>query len=75
MWWPPAGQWVRGGGGGGDGLVVLLFPRGTPVSMDQLQPGDVVSFYGGGHSGLYAGNGNVVQATTAGSPVHLAPIS
>ncbi|BDT86227.1 C40 family peptidase [Nocardia cyriacigeorgica] len=48
---------------------------GTPVSMDQLQPGDVVSFYGGGHSGLYAGDGNVVHASTAGTPVQVAPIS
>ncbi|MFC4374352.1 C40 family peptidase [Nocardia halotolerans] len=45
---------------------------GTPVSIDNLQPGDLVSFYGGGHSGLYAGNGNVVHAATAGSPVHVA---
>ncbi|GGK66416.1 C40 family peptidase [Nocardia camponoti] len=48
---------------------------GTPVSLDNLQPGDMVSFYGGGHSGLYAGDGNVVHASTAGSPVQLAPIS
>ncbi|WP_280233750.1 C40 family peptidase [Nocardia cyriacigeorgica] len=48
---------------------------GSPVSMDQLQPGDVVSFYGGGHSGLYAGDGNVVHASTAGTPVQVAPIS
>ncbi|NEW41722.1 C40 family peptidase [Nocardia cyriacigeorgica] len=48
---------------------------GAPVSMDQLQPGDVISFYGGGHSGLYAGDGNVVHASTAGTPVQLAPIS
>ncbi|MFQ6229155.1 C40 family peptidase [Nocardia sp. NPDC002869] len=48
---------------------------GSPVSMNDLQPGDVVSFYGGGHSGLYAGDGNVVHASTAGSPVAVAPIS
>ncbi|HLS76809.1 MAG TPA: C40 family peptidase [Nocardia sp.] len=48
---------------------------GVPVSLDNLQPGDMVSFYGGGHSGLYAGNGNVVHAANAGSPVHVAPIS
>ncbi|GAA5058617.1 C40 family peptidase [Nocardia callitridis] len=48
---------------------------GSPVSMDDLQPGDVVSFYGGGHSGLYAGDGNVVHASTSGTPVQVAPIS
>ncbi|WP_054813243.1 C40 family peptidase [Nocardia arizonensis] len=48
---------------------------GTPVSLDALQPGDLVSFYGGGHSGLYAGDGNVVHASTSGTPVRIAPIS
>ncbi|WP_036567441.1 C40 family peptidase [Nocardia sp. BMG51109] len=48
---------------------------GTPVSSDDLQPGDVVSFYGGGHSGLYVGDGNIVHASTAGQPVSVAPIS
>ncbi|MEV6773229.1 C40 family peptidase [Nocardia sp. NPDC051030] len=48
---------------------------GTPVSMDQLQPGDVVSFYGGSHSGIYVGDGNVVHASTSGQPVKVAPIS
>ncbi|MFE7747190.1 C40 family peptidase [Nocardia sp. NPDC057455] len=48
---------------------------GSPVSVDDLQPGDLVSFYGGGHSGLYAGDGNVVHASTSGQPVKVAPIS
>ncbi|APE34068.1 hydrolase [Nocardia mangyaensis] len=48
---------------------------GAPVSIDALQPGDMISFYGGGHSGLYAGNGNVVHASTSGTPVQLAPLS
>ncbi|MEV6325199.1 C40 family peptidase [Nocardia sp. NPDC051787] len=48
---------------------------GTPVSLDALQPGDLVSFYGGGHSGLYAGDGNIVHASTSGTPVRVAPIS
>ncbi|WP_433193498.1 C40 family peptidase [Nocardia sp. CA-107356] len=48
---------------------------GAPISLDDLQPGDLVSFYGGGHSGLYAGDGNVVHASTSGTPVKLAPIS
>lgn len=48
---------------------------GTPVSTDALQPGDVVSYYGGGHSAVYVGDGNVVHASTAGEPVKVAPVS
>lgn len=48
---------------------------GTPVAFEDLRPGDLVSFYGGGHSGLYAGDGNVVHAATSGSPVHVASVS
>ncbi|MGH8883102.1 MAG: C40 family peptidase [Stackebrandtia sp.] len=42
---------------------------GTPVSLDALRPGDLVSFYGGGHSALYAGDGTVVHAATSGTGV------
>lgn len=42
---------------------------GTPVDLDALQPGDLVSFYGGGHSALYAGDGTVVHAATSGEGV------
>lgn len=48
---------------------------GSPVSQADLKPGDVLSFYGGGHSGIYAGNGNVIHASTSGQPVKVAPIS
>ncbi|MFD4183674.1 NlpC/P60 family protein [Rhodococcus sp. NPDC058514] len=48
---------------------------GTPVSTSALKPGDVVSFYGGSHSGIYAGNGEVIHAATSGTPVKRAPIS
>lgn len=47
---------------------------GTPVSTSDLRPGDVVSFYGGSHSGIYAGNGEVIHAATSGTPVKRAPI-
>ncbi|WP_408637826.1 C40 family peptidase [Nocardia bovistercoris] len=39
---------------------------GVPVSRDDLRPGDLVSFYGGGHSALYAGDGKVIHASTYG---------
>ncbi|MBF6062140.1 C40 family peptidase [Nocardia terpenica] len=48
---------------------------GTPVGMDDLQPGDLVSFYGGEHSALYAGDGKVVHAATSGTGVVMSPIS
>ena len=48
---------------------------GTPVSRDQLQPGDLVFFYSPiSHVGMYAGNGNVVHASTEGQPVKVAPM-
>ena len=32
------------------------------------------AFYGGGHVGIYAGNGNVVHALDYGQPVKVAPM-
>ncbi|AHI23202.1 C40 family peptidase [Corynebacterium vitaeruminis] len=50
--------------------------QGTPVPLDQLQPGDIVSFYSGAsHVGIYAGNGNVIHAVTEGTPLSEAPMS
>ena len=49
---------------------------GTPVSPDQLQPGDVVVFYDdASHVGLYAGDGNIVHASTFGVPVKVQPMN
>ena len=47
---------------------------GTPVSKSSLQPGDVVLYDGGGHAAMYAGNGTIVHASTAGEPVKYAPL-
>jgi len=47
---------------------------GTPVAQQDLQPGDIVAFYGGGHVGIYAGNGNVIHAPDYGQPVKVAPM-
>lgn len=42
---------------------------GTPVSLEELQPGDVVGYSGGGHVGIYIGDGQVVHAPTSGQTV------
>ncbi|MEV6274059.1 C40 family peptidase [Nocardia sp. NPDC051832] len=47
---------------------------GTPVEMDELEPGDLVSFYGGGHSALYVGDGEVIHASTEGQGVEISSI-
>ncbi|WP_435795178.1 NlpC/P60 family protein [Nocardia aurea] len=47
---------------------------GTPVSREDLQPGDLVSYYGGDHSALYAGNGMVIHASTYGVGVTESPV-
>ncbi|MBU3061353.1 C40 family peptidase [Nocardia sp. NEAU-G5] len=48
---------------------------GTPVSMNDLQEGDMVSFYGGEHSAIYIGDGKVVHASTYGRGVEVSPLS
>jgi cell wall-associated NlpC family hydrolase len=43
---------------------------GTPVSRDQLRPGDLVFFYSPvSHVGIYLGDGKIVHASTSGEPV------
>ncbi|MGZ4516513.1 MAG: C40 family peptidase [Mycobacteriaceae bacterium] len=49
---------------------------GQAVSRDQLQPGDLVFFYSPiSHVGLYAGNGNVLHASTEGQPVKISSMA
>jgi cell wall-associated NlpC family hydrolase len=48
---------------------------GTPVSRDQLQPGDLVFYYSPvSHVGMYIGNGMMVHAPTSGDVVKIAPL-
>lgn len=57
-----------------------LAAGGQPVSLDQIQPGDVVTQYSdASHVGIYVGDGLMVHASTYGIPVrvesiHSAPI-
>jgi peptidoglycan DL-endopeptidase CwlO len=47
---------------------------GVPVSEENLQPGDIIITNGGGHVTLYAGNGQILHASTAGEPVKYSPL-
>jgi cell wall-associated NlpC family hydrolase len=42
-----------------------------PISESQLEPGDLVFFYGGDHVGIYIGNGEFVNAPHTGSVVRI----
>jgi cell wall-associated NlpC family hydrolase len=49
--------------------------NGTPVSRDQLQPGDLVFYYSPvSHVGIYIGNGKMVHAPTSGDVVKISPL-
>lgn len=49
---------------------------GTPVSMDQLQPGDVIGYYPGAtHVGIYIGNGRLVHASDYGIPLQVVNVN
>ena len=50
------------------------FGMGTPVSKDQLQPGDLVFFRGLGHMGMYIGGGNMIHAPRTGDVVKISSI-
>jgi peptidoglycan DL-endopeptidase CwlO len=48
---------------------------GAPVSRSALQPGDLLFFYSPvSHVGMYIGNGQMVHASTSGSPVKISPV-
>jgi cell wall-associated NlpC family hydrolase len=48
---------------------------GSPVSRDQLQPGDLVFFDGLSHVGIYIGNGQMVHAPQTGDVVKITALS
>lgn len=48
---------------------------GQPVSTDQMQPGDLVTYYSdASHVGIYIGDGMMVHASTYGIPVAVSPV-
>ncbi|RZT89213.1 cell wall-associated NlpC family hydrolase [Pseudonocardia sediminis] len=47
-----------------------LASAGSPVSKSALRPGDIVTFYKPvSHVGIYIGDGQIVHASTSGTPV------
>ena len=64
------------------GQVGIELPRtsqaqagvGVPVSAEALQPGDLVFAYGGGHIGIYVGDGQYVYAPTEGDVVKVGAV-
>lgn len=45
---------------------------GKKVSLNALQPGDVISYYGGAsHVAIYIGNGKIVHALNSSNPVRI----
>lgn len=46
---------------------------GTPVSRDQLKPGDLV-FPHAGHVGIYIGNGQIIHSPQTGDVLKISPI-
>ncbi|AGP30558.1 NlpC/P60 family protein [Corynebacterium terpenotabidum] len=48
---------------------------GTPVTRDQLQPGDIVGYFSGvSHVGMYIGDGKIVHASDYGIPVQVVSV-
>ncbi|WP_433329744.1 NlpC/P60 family protein [Spirillospora sp. CA-294931] len=49
---------------------------GTQISKDQLQPGDLVFFYGDlHHMGMYVGDGKMLHAPQTGDVIKIAPLA
>jgi cell wall-associated NlpC family hydrolase len=48
---------------------------GSPVSMSQLQPGDLVFFDGLGHVGIYVGGGSFIHAPHTGDVVKISSLT
>jgi peptidoglycan DL-endopeptidase CwlO len=51
------------------------FNMGSAVSLDQLQPGDLVFFTGASHVGIYIGGGQFIHAPHTGDVVKISSLS
>ena len=53
-----------------------LAEGGQPVAVENVQPGDIVTFYSyASHAGIYIGDGKMVHSSTYGVPVKVDPIT
>ncbi|GBG37196.1 peptidoglycan hydrolase RipC [Mycobacterium montefiorense] len=49
---------------------------GQPISLSDLQPGDVLTFYSdASHAGIYVGDGMMIHSSTYGVPVRVVPMN
>jgi peptidoglycan DL-endopeptidase CwlO len=55
--------------------AAMQFGMGVAVSRGDLQPGDLVFFYGLGHVGLYIGGGSFIHAPHTGDVVKISSLS
>jgi peptidoglycan DL-endopeptidase CwlO len=55
-------------------LAAGQYNYGTPVSQDELQPGDLVFFDGLGHVGIYIGGGQFVHSPHTGDVVKISSL-
>jgi len=54
--------------------AAMQFGYGTPVSREELQPGDLVFFDGLGHNGIYIGGGQFIHAPHTGDVVKISSL-
>ncbi len=52
-----------------------LMAGGAPVAYSDLQPGDLVFFYGGSHVGIYIGGGQFIHAPHTGTVVQVSTLA
>jgi peptidoglycan DL-endopeptidase CwlO len=55
--------------------AAMQYGYGSPVSKENLQPGDLVFFNGLGHEGLYIGGGQFIHAPHTGDVVKISSLS
>jgi cell wall-associated NlpC family hydrolase len=54
--------------------AAMQYGYGTPVSMSDLAPGDLVFFYGLGHVGIYIGGGQFIHSPHTGDVVKISSL-